>query len=267
MNDPIPHEARAANLSSLERVDQGPREERLLRRRGLQGRGHVAVAARARGARAAGPRGHDAAAPAVPLRPGHAQLGTPRRRRGGPRLLRRSDRAGAEAGRRSRPRAAAPRSSAPMSTTRTPTSASRLFDIVFVSWGAIEWLPDLDALGQHRRPPSRARRHVLHGRDPPVRRRPRRGPRRARRARRVPPAAGTRPARTSSRSRAATPTRAPTRQGLVVLRLVPQLRRDPRRAHGRRPARRAPARVPHLPGSVLGLDGARRSALVVATGR
>ena len=54
-------------------------------------------------ARAARPRGHDAAAPAVPLRPRHAELGAARRRGHRRRLLRRGDRAGARPGRRSRP--------------------------------------------------------------------------------------------------------------------------------------------------------------------
>ena len=88
----------------------------------------------------------------------------------------------------------------------------RRFDVVFVSWGAIEWLPDLDRWAAIIARHLAARRHVLHGRDPPVRLRPGRGARASIDVQvKYRTAAGARPSRTWSPSRAATPTATPTR--------------------------------------------------------
>ena len=92
----------------------------------------------------------------------------------------------------------------------------RRFDVVFVSWGAIEWLPDLDRWAGIVARHLEAGRHLLHGRDPPVRHGPRRGARRAGRAGAATAYSRRRTSRTSTRSRAATPTPAADTTGLVA---------------------------------------------------
>ena len=87
----------------LGRGRRAPRRLGAVRRGRVQGRPHRAERHRARGARPAGRRGHVAAAPAVPLRPRHAELGAPGSRRHRRRLLRRGDQDGARPGRRGRP--------------------------------------------------------------------------------------------------------------------------------------------------------------------
>ena len=68
-------------------------------------------------------RGHDPAAPAVPLRPRHAELGAPRRHRHRRRLLGRGGGGGAPAGRRRRPAPARP-----LHPVRTSTTSRTVLD-------------------------------------------------------------------------------------------------------------------------------------------
>ena len=120
------------------------------------------------GARPAGRRGHASAAPAVPLRPGHAQLGAPRRRRDRRRLLGRGRRAGAPPGRRGRPLRAR-HLPAEQRLRAARRSSPGQFDVVFTSWGVLNWLGDLEAWAKVVAALRQARRHLLPGGVPPVR--------------------------------------------------------------------------------------------------
>ena len=143
----------------------------------------------------------------------------------------------------------------------------RRFDVVFVSWGAIEWLPDLDRWAAHHRPPPAARRHLLHGRDPPVRLRPGRGAR----------ASTTCRSSTGCSRRRTSPDVEPIEgsyadrdadtTGLVAYGWQHSLAEVTGALIGAGLRRRAPARVPHLARAVLGLDDPGRRPLVVAAGR
>ena len=185
MSDPIPPGGARRQPRALEPLDQGPREERLLRRRGLQGRRDVALAAGARGARTVRARGHDAAAPAVPLRPRHAELGAPRRRGRRPRPQRRGDRAGAAPGRRGRPvRPRRVHLRRPLRRRRPPRRPPVRRGLRELGRDRLAARPR--SLGGDRRPPPAARRHPLRRRDAPVRRDDRRRSARGRPSRALP---------------------------------------------------------------------------------
>ena len=142
----------------------------------------------------------------------------------------------------------------------------RLFDIVFVSWGAIEWLPDLgrwaDIVARHLKPGGTFYMAEIHPfayaldevpgqHDVQVKYRllP------------APEAPDVDPVEGSYADPAADTT------GLTVVRVAAQPRGDHRGAGRRRPPSGTPPRVRHLPVAVLELDGPRRGPLVVASRR
>ena len=205
--------------------------------------------------------------PAVPLRPRHPELGAARRARRGHRHLGRGGRAGAQAGRRDRPRRPRRVRVRRRVRGRSRPRRTRVRRGASSSWGAIEWLPDLerwaDVVARH----PQAGRHLLYGRDPPVRVRARRGAGRAR-----PCTPSTEPLPVPADRPDVEPVEGSyadmgaDTQGLVSYGWPHSFGRDHRRPHRRRPAPGAPARVPHVPVPVLGLDGPRRRPLVVAAG-
>ena len=109
--------------------------------------------------------GKTPAASAVPLRPRHAQLGAAgRHRHAGVDF---SDEAIALARRLADEVGLAGRASFVQSDVlELGVAPGGPFDIVFVSYGAIEWLPDLERWAASRRRQPQARRRLLHGRDP-----------------------------------------------------------------------------------------------------
>ena len=153
----------AANRDELGRPDRDPPALRLLRRRGMAARRPRAASARARGT---GRRRRD-------LRLLHLQchfgldtltVGARRRARHRPRLLAGGDRRGA---RRSRSERAWPIGRVRV-FANVYDAANALgdatFDIVYVSLGALCWLPSVDQLGRAGRCARRARRPLLHPR-------------------------------------------------------------------------------------------------------
>ena len=86
-------------------------------------------------------RGLTLAARAVPLRPGHALLGAPRRARDRARLLRPRDRGRAQARRRRRLEAEFVASDV---YDAAEALGGRRFDLVYTGLGALNWLPDVE---------------------------------------------------------------------------------------------------------------------------
>ena len=142
----------------------------------------------------------------------------------------------------------------------------RRFDVVFVSWGAIEWLPDLERwagiIARHLRPGGTFYMAEIHPFGYALDEVP--GEHDVQVEYRLLPAPD-QPDVDARRGQLRRPRRRHDRPRR--LRVAAQPRRGHRRAHRRRPAARAPARVPHLAGAVLGLDGPGRGPLVVAARR
>ena len=183
--------------------------------------------------------GHVAAAPAVPLRPRHAELGAPGRHRHRRRLLRRGDQDGARPGRRGRPlRARHLRAE----RRREPAGqAVRLLRRRLHLLGRPDLAGRPRALGRRDRPLPQARRRPLRRRVPPLRLPARRRRHPGLAAHRL-PVLHVRRAPALRRGRRLRRARRQARAH-GDLRVAARLRRDHRPAAAPRPAPRLPARA------------------------
>ena len=137
-----------------------------------------------------------------------------------------------------------------------------LFDVVFVSWGALEWLPDLDRwaalVARHLRPGGLFYMAEIHPVAYALGETEGHGVRLAERYLPAPDE----PDRSDYDGSYADPD--VHIENRVCYSWAHGMGGDPHRPGRRRPARRVPARVPVLRGAVLRLDGARRRPLVLA---